>query len=390
MKINKKDLKQVDFLLIGIVFAITLFGLVAIANATADALADDQRTFWNMIANMNCYYVRLQLMWFASGLLLLSIAAVFDYGGYAAYSKYIYWANVGLLVLLLVLGEVTRGAQGWFTFFNGERGFQPSEFCKISLILMLARVFANKPAPIGRIRDLVSPLAYTLIPFAIVVYQNDFGTAMVYVIIFFGMQFAAQVKGWIIGGEVLACGAMVPLIWNFVLQDYQKNRILDLIDPTRDPTGSGLQVTWAKTAVGSGQITGKGLFRSGALSELNYVPDAHTDFIFSVTAEAVGFLGCLILVALFVFLMWRMIHIARYSRDRVGSLIVAGVVSMMGFHIFENIGMNIGIMPVTGIPLPFFSYGGSSMWTNLIAVGLVLNVAFRRQKKKAMIGGGEQ
>jgi len=176
---------------------------------------------------------------------------------------------------------------------------------------------------------------------------------------------------------LLGAASLVP-IW-FVLSDYQRDRVLDFLDPTRNLSGSGFNVYYAKTAAGSGRIWGKGLFQEGALSQLDYVPEKHTDFIFSVTAEAVGLVGSVLIVLAFILVLLRIIRVARTGRDSFGSMLCVGVCSMLFFHIFENICMNIGLMPVTGIPLPFLSYGGSAMWANLIGIGLVLSVAMRRK-----------
>ena len=164
-----------------------------------------------------------------------------------------------------------------------------------------------------------------------------------------------------------------------MLKEYQRNRILNFLDPTRDLENSGYNVLYAKTAAGSGQLWGKGLFQEGSLSQLDYVPEKHTDFIFSVTAESVGLVGCMLIVVVFLFMLVRILHIAKTSRDVFGTMVCIGVMSMFFFHIFENICMNIGLMPVTGIPLPFLSYGGSAMWANLMGIGICVSIALRRK-----------
>lgn len=178
---------------------------------------------------------------------------------------------------------------------------------------------------------------------------------------------------------VLAGGTACVAIYPF-LSEFRQERILSFLDPSRDTSGTGYQVRYSKIAVGSGQVTGKGLFQEGAISQLDFVPEKHTDFIFSVTAESVGFVGCMFIIALYFVLILRLFYLAYKVTDRFGSLVIAGVASMLLFHIFENIGMTIGIMPVTGIPLPFLSYGGSSMLANMAAIGFVLNVVKRQQR----------
>jgi len=182
---------------------------------------------------------------------------------------------------------------------------------------------------------------------------------------------------------ILMTGAIsaVP-VW-FIIGDDRRNRVLTFLDPSRDTAGAGYQVMHSKIAIGSGQLMGQGLFREGGFSQLDFVPVKSSDFIFSVTAESVGFVGSMVLLALFIMLLMRMLMLSATLTDKFSKLVVAGVLFMMLFHVFENIGMTIGLMPVTGIPLPFISYGGSSMWANLIAMGLVFNVAMRRGKRTA-------
>ena len=216
-------------------------------------------------------------------------------------------------------------------------------------------------------------------PLLLVLRQPDWGTAMVYIAIVAGMLFAAGLD-WRFGVVgVSGFLASIPLLWNFVLNEFQRERVLVFLDPSRDLQGSGLQVLKSRVAIGSGGLFGKGFFQEGALSQLDYIPEKHNDFIFAVAGETMGFVGCLVIVALFLVLILRMMQQAGRARDRFGMLVIVGVVSMFLFHIFENIGMTIGLMPVTGIPLPFLSYGGSNMLTNMIAVGLVLNIAMRRE-----------
>jgi rod shape determining protein RodA len=212
--------------------------------------------------------------------------------------------------------------------------------------------------------------------------QPDFGTATVFMAIIFGILFVAGISYKLLFGIIGAGVACIPLLWFGFLSDVQKNRILVFLNPGLDPLGEGYHVTQSLIAIGSGQIYGKGLLTDNTLSQLNFLPAKHTDFIFSVTAEALGFMGGIIIILLYLALIIRTMKIASKSKDKFGALLVTGVASMIMFHIFENIGMTMGLMPVTGIPLPFMSYGGSSMWTNMIAYGMVLSVGMRRQKIK--------
>jgi rod shape determining protein RodA len=210
----------------------------------------------------------------------------------------------------------------------------------------------------------------------LILLQPDFGTAVVFAFIAISMLFAAKI-GW----KYIACGAgavgvAVPLAWFFVLKDYQKERIINLFNPANDPSGTGYQVTQSKIAIGSGKFFGTGLYNGGSQYN-NFLPERHTDFIFSVVCEELGFFGGVIAILLLIAIVIRCLIIGINARNNLGMYICIGVAAMFSFHIIENVGMCIGIMPVTGIPLPFFSYGGSSMLTNMIAVGLVLNVKYR-------------
>ena len=208
--------------------------------------------------------------------------------------------------------------------------------------------------------------------------QPDLGSSMVLLAIFFVMMFAGGANIKLLSGLILSGVLLAPIAW-FSLEGFQKKRILVFLNPNMDPLGAGYHVIQSKIAVGSGGLLGKGLYR-GTQNQLQFLPEQHTDFIFSVLGEELGFIGGILLLVLYLFLILRMLNIASKSKDLYGMLIIVGVITMFTFHIFINIGMTIGIMPITGLPLPFMSYGGSSFITNMIAVGLVLNVGMRRYK----------
>lgn len=227
-------------------------------------------------------------------------------------------------------------------------------------------------------KDLLPVAAYVGLPFLLVMKQPDLGTALVFMAIFFGMIFAAGVNLrllMIIFGAGVAC---MPIFWHF-LKDYQKMRIMVFMDPNVDPLGSGYHIIQSKIAIGSGMLFGKGLF-GGTQSQLNFLPENHTDFIFAVIGEELGFVGATFVLILYSIMLYRGSKVANEARDNFGVLLAVGITSMLTFHVLVNVGMTAGIMPVTGIPLPLMSYGVSSLTTNLVAVGILLNIYMRRQK----------
>jgi rod shape determining protein RodA len=252
----------------------------------------------------------------------------------------------------------------------------------------LARVLADNRDDLDYLMGFIKPGIFAFIPFGLIILQNDLGTSLVLVFVFIVMLYAAggNVKFmWIIFGGSFALIVLMILfhIWLgtplIFLKEYQLNRLIVFINPGLDPYGIGYNILQSKIAIGSGMIFGKGLF-GGTQNQLNFLPEKHTDFIFSVIGEEFGFLGILIVLALYFILFWHLINIANESRDRYGRLVVTGITAMFFFHLLQNAGMTMGIMPITGIPLPFISYGGSSMVTSLIAIGIVLNINTRKKK----------
>ena len=254
---------------------------------------------------------------------------------------------------------------------------QPSEVVKIGYILTFAKYLEKKKDNLNKLIDVLPAMLHLGLIVGLIMLQPDTGTALVFIFISIFMLFAAGMSYKIIAGAFGGFLISLPIIWK-VLKPYQKNRILVFLNPELDPMGAGYHVIQSKTAIGSGQFLGKGLFE-GTQNNLGFILERHTDFIFSVIGEELGLVGALVLMMLFMWLLLRCIHIAKVSKDDYGMLICVGIISMFLFHIFENIGMTIGLMPVTGIPLPFISYGGSNLLTNMAAVGLVLNVGMRRQ-----------
>jgi rod shape determining protein RodA len=368
LNLNKKVLRNFDFgLLVNVIF-ICIIGIVTISSAT-HAFKDGG----------TIRFFAQQIIWTVISLGVLVITVVIDYSTFKMYYKVIYLANTLLLALVLATSKI-NGASSWFGL--GTHGIQPSEFMKLSLIIVFARKIEEFEGNINNFKNLSILFAYAAIPLGLILMQPDLGTAMVLVAIIIGMLFMSGLKIRILLGGLAASALGVLAVWFSpveILSNYQKERILVFINPGADQLGSGYHIYHSKVAIGSGQIFGMG-FGNGLQNAGNFLPEAHTDFIFSVLGEEFGFIGTALLVVLYASMLFRCMKIAHIAKDTFGSMVILGIVSMFAFQAFQNIGMTIGLMPITGITLPFVSYGGSSMLTSIIAIGLVLNIGMRRHK----------
>jgi rod shape determining protein RodA len=323
-----------------------------------------------------------QLLWVGVGIIVLFLVSRLDYRRLSILITPLYVISFLALLFVLISGRTIMGAQRWISL--GDFSFQPSELGKFVLILSLAKYFSQK-----NVRDiqvsirsanffngLVLPFGMAMLLTALVLLQPDLGTAVVYLFIFLSIGYLAGMPLRYIAGLVLAGLLSFPLFWHF-LKEYQKSRLLVFLNPNIDPLGAGYTVIQSKIAIGSGRFFGKG-WMAGTQSQLNFLAERHTDFIFSVWGEEWGFLGSLLLLFLYGFLILMILRVAELAKDVFGRLLAVGVASLLFFHVFVNIAMNIGISPIVGLPLPFISYGGSSLLINLVAIGIVLNIA--RQK----------
>lgn len=297
-----------------------------------------------------------------------------DYRVLRGFSFFLYLILIGLLILVLIFGNRAFGASRWIDF--GFFQLQPSEIGKLIILLFLARFFAEKEE--FKITDFFLLLGIVGLPIFLILLQPDFGTAMVIFIMLLVILAFSKAPKIILAAILGALIVFAPVGWHF-LKTYQKQRIYTFINPSQDPYGSGYNVTQAKITVGSGGLWGQGIGK-GTQIQLNFLPVAHTDFIFASTAEALGFVGSTVLIVLFLFLVARIITLARASKDAFGFYIAIGWGFVLLFQIFINIGMNLGIMPVTGIPLPFVSSGGSQMLTNFAAIGILQSIYLRHRK----------
>ena len=294
------------------------------------------------------------------------------------------WMPIYILTLLSLVGVLFTtpiyGARSWYQF--GSVSIQPGEIAKITLILGLGKLLENfkKKGKLNHPLYVLIVLAYVTIPCLLLAIQPDYGTAMVFLVVAAVMIFIAGIHVGYIVGAVVTVVIGVVMAYNYLLPEYAKNRINVFLNPGMDPSGAGYNIIQSELAVGSGQMWGMGLFE-GNQTQLGYLPMKTTDFIFAVISEEMGFVVSCLIVVLFVLLIVKSIYIARTAKDEFGALISSGASAMFLAHFIENVGMNIGLMPITGIPLPFISYGGSSMLTNFVGLGLILSVSGRRNKK---------
>ncbi|MCH8157493.1 MAG: rod shape-determining protein RodA, partial [Nitrospinae bacterium] len=316
-----------------------------------------------------------QIYWILYGLAAMLLALVIDYRALSRYAYVIYGITVLALVYVLLNGVVASGAKRWIHI--GSTSIQISEFAKIALILALAKFFeAGKMQGRYFLKDLWIPTLLTGIIGGLIVVQPDLGTAIMLFLILLVFITAIEIDGGTLT-RLFGVGLLAPpLLW-FSLKEYQKLRVMTLFNPEMDPLGAGYHSIQSKIAIGSGGFSGKGLFM-GTQSRLNFLPEKHTDFIFSVFAEETGFIGVVILLALYLFIILKGLNIAFRAADRFGLFLALGIVSSFSFYILFNIGMTIGFFPITGLPLPLLSYGGSSLVTNFFALGLLLNIEMRR------------
>ena len=335
-------------------------------------------------ARFGMSFLKAQMLGAGVGLVLLLAIQVIDLSRLASFEKAVYVLMVLLLLAVLLFGESAKGAQRYLAL--GPLRIQPSEPAKIMLIFCMARYLSSKNGKLKTWWQLVPALLYGGLPLALIMAQPDLGTGLVMVAILFGMLLAgggSLIKllllfGGGIGSVVLWIYGHLQWGWWLPLQGYQLMRLLVFIDPEYDPRGWGWNLIQAQITVGSGGLWGQG-WGQGAQTASGYLPEQWTDFIFCVLGEEFGFIGCFVVLALFFALLMRCLVIAFRAKDLFGGLLVSGVVSMILFHIFQNVGMVVGIMPITGIPLPFISYGRSSLLANMIALGMVLNVGIYKE-----------
>lgn len=324
-------------------------------------------------------FLMKQGIFLVGGLVIAGASIYFDYRKLLKFVPALFVTNLVMLLIVKFAGASALGAQRWIQI--GPFTLQPSEFAKLIMIICLARLL-SKGRDKGGYRtwkSLIPVAALMFAPTLLIFIQPDLGTSLAFASITFGMLYICGLNMKLVRHALIALVVVFPLIWFFVLHSYQKMRILVLFNPSVDPYGSGYHVIQSKISIGSGGFLGQGLFE-GTQSQLNFLPENHTDFIFSVIGEELGFIGAVFVLFLYFLLLYRTLMISRSSGDSFGSLLACGIFSMWLFQIFINVGMTLGIMPVTGIPLPFMSYGGSALLMNLLCAGLLMNIYLRRKK----------
>lgn len=395
-------LKRMDFLILGIALVLFALGLLMIFSANYSTQATSQSLAWQ--------FVKQQLLAFGVAIFFFFIAVGIDYHDLEKYSTPIYLATLFLLLIVLVVGKSASGARRWLG--AGFFSLQPSELTKLAFIIMLAKILSFNREKLKNLRVILPMILYLLIPFILIARQPDLGTALVLGGIFLGMLLWAGLHPftlflffspvlsillrhhlifWLLYLAVLFClfkifnlkivdkiiflGLNILTAFGFdkiwgLLHDYQQRRILSFLNPGFDPFGTGYHALQSKIAIGSGGFFGRG-FLHGSQTHFSFIPEQHTDFIFSVVGEELGFVAAVLVILLFGWLIWRLIEIAARTRNTFASFLVIGVASMLAFQLLVNVGMAIGIMPVVGVPLPFVSYGGSSLLIHFLALALI-------------------
>lgn len=356
--------RHLDWALLCAVTVLCAIGLLMIYSTTYDTIAGEVRPL---------FYRQLTAMVIGFGALLVCL--IVDYRRLSDHSLLLFLTAVGVLIYVLFFGDLRGGARRWISIstFN----IQPSEFAKIALALILATFLAeSRRGPVSR-NDLIVASLFLLVPFALIAREPDLGSAITLAPIFVGIVFVAGLRLKALAVLVLVGVIATPIVWAYALEDYQRSRISTFVSPEQDARGAGYQQIQARITVGSGGLTGKG-FLQGTQGQYKFLPVAHNDFIYSVLAEEQGFLGVLVTLGLYLFVIVRALESARLAKDRLGAYLVVGLISGFTFQVIYNITMSVGLAPVKGLTLPLMSYGGSSIIATLASFGLILNVRMRR------------
>jgi rod shape determining protein RodA len=358
--------KRLDLNFILVIFALNVIGLINLYSATHGPHSRDVEPLFIS-----------QFIWLGIGWSVFFMCTLLDYAVIARIAAWVFCLNLLALLYTTFYGKVALGAQRWIDF--GFFRYQPSETMKLALIMLMAKILSTRSTsgPGMGIKEMATPLMVFMLPFILVVEQPDLGTGMMLAAIGGSMILFSKVKRSILAVVIVAIVVAAPGAWQFGLRDYQKNRILTFMSPTNDPRGTGYNSIQSKIAVGRGRFLGKG-FRKGTQSQLEFLPERHTDFIYSVLSEEHGFVGSMMTIGLFCMLFVLGLRIAVNARDKFGALLSIGVLCYVFWHMFVNIGMVIGLLPIVGVPLPLLSYGGSSMLTTMAGLGLISSVAYRR------------
>lgn len=362
---KRKILKNIEWSILISTIILVIIGLVALTSATK---------------NSNYEELKKQILWLTISIPILIVVIFVDYDIFAKISPILYGIILTLLVAVLFTSAI-NGATSWFDI--GPFSFQPAEFAKVVIVLFIAwlitKIQKNGRDQINRVLKLGLLLIAFAVPVLLIIKQPDYGTAMAFVSAFIFMLFVAGLKKRYIIPSILLVVILVPVLYFFVLPEHAKSRIDVYLNPDLDPRGAGYNIIQSKLAIGAGQLLGMGLFK-GNQTQLGFLYPKTTDFIFSLIGEEMGFVVAASIIFLYVVLITKSIYVAKTAKDDLGSYIAMGIAGIFFFHMIENIGMTMGLLPITGVPLPFVSYGGSSLLSNFIMIGLLLNISGRRQK----------
>ena len=375
---NRRSRAHVDGVLIALVFAMSVFGVVAVCVATYSPNSTADTSFLNHIVESS--YAMRQCLFLLVAPLVVGVIMAFPFDLLRRRAEWFYWIAFLLLVVTTVFNRAT-GVKAWLDTLWGYT-IQPSEFAKLSMILILSKQLSKQDRPLSDVRSFVRVFLMVIIPGMVILLQGETGSLLVIIFLFAVMMYFSNVSLKTLG--ILAAVAILGVLtlYGFMVAtgstDYRLARIAGWLNPELYSSSDAYQQTMSKMTIGSGGMYGNGMFVEGAISQLNYVPADWTDFIYSTIGETWGFAGCVAVLVMYILILLRMLYLAWYTRDKFGRLIIIGVMGMLLFHVLENIAMTLGLMPITGIPLPFLSYGGSNMMTNMGGVGLVLNVTRNR------------
>ena len=375
---NRHSRAHVDLVLILMVFAMALFGIVAVCVATYSPQSASGTSFLNHVFESD--YAKKQCLFVLVAPLVVGVIMAFPFDILRRRAEIFYWAAFILLAVTTIFNRAT-GVKAWLDTLWGYT-IQPSEFAKLSMILILAKNLSRQDRPLSDTKSFIHVFMLVILPGLIILMQGETGSLLVIIFMFAVMMYFSNVsmKTLVILASIAILGVLA--LYGFMIAtnstDYRLARIAGWLNPDMYSSSDAYQQTMSKMTIGSGGLSGNGMFINGAISQLNYVPADWTDFIYSTIGETWGFIGCVAVLIGYILILLRMLYLAWFTRDKFGRLIIIGVMGMLLFHVLENIAMTLGLMPITGIPLPFLSYGGSNMMTNMGGVGLVLNVTRNR------------
>ena len=382
---NSRSRAHIDKTLLLLVFAMSIFGVLAVCVATYSTTSSPDASLLNHIVESS-FAVRQCIFLFLAPFVLAVIINI-PYDMLRRRTELIYYGSTILIFVVWIFNRA-EGVKAWLDIIWGFT-IQPSEFAKLAMILMMAKTLSRYDRPMSTVKEFIHIMLLLGVPCLIILLSGETGSMMVIVFLFAVMLYFSNVDMKLLLGMAAAAILAILALYGFMVasgsDDYRLARILAFLNPELSPLDDAYQQSQSKMAIGSGGMWGIGMFVDGALSQLNYVPADWTDFIFSTIGEAWGFVGCSLILLGYLLILLRMLYLARYTRDKFGMLVITGVMGMLLFHIFENIGMTLGLMPITGIPLPFLSYGGSNMVTNMGGVALVLNVTKNRSLSHSVL-----